>query len=58
MQRVYGPVKEDDEWKIRNKQEIDKLFEHEDIVRFVKAQRIDRHCIKKNNPEGRGVSVG
>ena len=33
-------VKEDDEWRIRNNQEIDELLKHEGIVRFVMAQQI------------------
>ena len=40
VRRVYGLIKEDAEWRIRNNQDIDKLLKHKDIVRFVKAQRI------------------
>ena len=38
--RDYGSGKENDERRIRNNQEIDDLLKHEDVVRFVKAHRI------------------
>ena len=41
MRRVYDPVKEDDECTIRNNQMVDELLKHENIVRFVKTQRIE-----------------
>ena len=40
VRRVYGPVKEGDECRIVNNQEIQELLNHEDIVRFRKDQRI------------------
>ena len=38
VRRVFGRVKEDDEQKMSNNQEIDELLKHEDIQRFVKFQ--------------------
>ena len=38
--RVYGPDKEDDEWRIRNNKGTDDLLNHEDVVTFIKAQGI------------------
>ena len=37
---VYSPVKKVDEWRMRNNQETDELLNHEDIIRFIKFQRI------------------
>ena len=45
MQRAYNLVKKDDKWKIKNNHEIDGLLNHENIVRFVKAQRIHGYVI-------------
>jgi hypothetical protein len=38
--KIYGPVKTDNIWRIRNNMEIDKLIEGADIVTFIKVQRI------------------
>ena len=40
LRKIFGPVNIDNIWRIRNNMESDKLIESEDIVRFIKAQRI------------------
>jgi hypothetical protein len=40
LRKIFGPVKIDNIWRIRNNVEIDELIEGADIVRFIKAQRI------------------
>jgi hypothetical protein len=40
LRKIFGPLSVDNIWRIRNNMEIDKLIEGEDIVRFIKAQRI------------------
>jgi hypothetical protein len=40
MRRIYGPVRQVREWRIRNSEEIDNIIRKKDIVRFVKARRI------------------
>jgi hypothetical protein len=37
---MYGPVMENNSWRIRYNEEISKLLKREDIVRFIKSQRI------------------
>ena len=41
LRKIFGPVNIDNVWRIRNNMEIDKLIEGADIVRFMKAQRIE-----------------
>jgi hypothetical protein len=40
LKKIFGPVNIDNVWRIRNNMEINNLIEVEDIVRFIKAQRI------------------
>lgn len=40
MQHIYGPVIENGIWRIRHNQEIDEILKHEDIIRFIKTQRL------------------
>jgi hypothetical protein len=40
IRRIYGPMVEDNVWRIRYNEEKNTLLKGEDIVRFVKSQRI------------------
>jgi hypothetical protein len=40
IRRIYGPVREGREWRIRNNEEIDNIIRKKDVVRFLKARRI------------------
>jgi hypothetical protein len=40
IRKIYGPVMENNSWRIRYNEEISKLLKGEDIVRFIKSQRI------------------
>jgi len=40
LRKIFGPVYNDNIWRIRNYMETDKLIEGADIVRFSRAQRI------------------
>jgi len=37
---VFGPVKGNQIWRIKNNEELDKLIKHENIVNHIKAQRL------------------
>jgi CRISPR/Cas system CMR-associated protein Cmr3 (group 5 of RAMP superfamily) len=41
IRRIYSPVRQGGEWRIRNNEEIDNIIRKKDIVRFVKARRIN-----------------
>jgi hypothetical protein len=40
FRRIYGPIYEDVEWKSRTNRELEKLSIGENIVKWVKGQRI------------------
>jgi len=37
---MYGPIQEGDIWRIRNNEELNRSINGEDIMKFIKAQRI------------------
>jgi hypothetical protein len=40
IRRIYGPVMENNVWRIRYNEELNTLVKGEDVVRFIKSQRI------------------
>jgi hypothetical protein len=40
LRKIYGPVQEGDTWRIRYNEELNIFIKGEDIVKFIKVQRI------------------
>ena len=40
LRKIYGPVKENELWRIRRNDELEAIIKGESIVRFIKCQRI------------------
>ena len=40
LRKIYGPVKENELWRIRQNDELETIIKGENIVRFIKCQRI------------------
>jgi hypothetical protein len=40
LRKIYGPIQEGDTWRIRNNEELNRSIKGEDIVKFIKAQRM------------------
>jgi len=37
---IFGPTKENQTWRIKNNEELDKPIKHKNIVNYIKAQRL------------------
>ena len=40
LRGIFGPTKKNQTWRIKNNEELDKLIKHENIVNYIKAQRL------------------
>jgi hypothetical protein len=40
LRKIYGPVKENESWRIRQHDELEATIKGENIVKFIKCQRI------------------
>jgi hypothetical protein len=40
LRKIYGPIQERDIWRIKNNEEMNRVINGQDIVIFIKAQRI------------------
>ena len=40
LRKIYGPMTENDLWRIRRNDELETIIKGENIVRFIKSQRI------------------
>jgi len=53
LRRIFGPTKENQIWRIKNNEELDKLIKHENIVNYIKAQRLSWFGHVQRRPETR-----
>ena len=44
FRRIYGPKYENEEWKIRTSRELEEMSKGENIVKWIKGQRISWLC--------------
>jgi hypothetical protein len=40
LRRIFGPTKENQIWRIKTNEELDKLIKHKNIINYIKAQRL------------------
>jgi len=58
LRGIFGPTKENQTWRIKTNEELDKLIKHKNVVNYIKAQRLcgfghiyrmpDTRTVKKN----------
>jgi len=55
LRRIFGPMKENQIWRIKTNEELDKLIKHKNIVNYIKAQRLSRFGHIQRMPDTRTV---
>jgi len=55
LRRIFGRTKENQIWRIKTKEELDKLIKHKNIVHYIKAQRLSWFGHVQKMPDTRAV---
>jgi len=55
LRRIFGPTKENQIWRIKTNEELDKLIKHKNIVDYIKVQRLSRFGLVQRMPDTRTV---
>jgi len=55
LRGIFGPKKESRIWRIKNNEELNKLIKHENIVNYIKAQRLSWFGHIQRMPEARAT---
>jgi hypothetical protein len=55
LRRIFRPTKENQIWRIKTKEELDKLIKHKNIVNYIKAQRLSWFGHVQRMPDTRTV---
>jgi len=53
LRGIFGPTKDNQIWRIKNNEELDKLIKHENKVNYIKAQRLSWFGYVQRMPETR-----
>jgi hypothetical protein len=40
LRRIFGPTKENQIWRVKTSEELDKLIKHKNIISHIKVQRL------------------
>jgi hypothetical protein len=40
LRRIFGPTKENQMWRVKTNEELDKLIKYKNIINYIKAQRL------------------
>jgi len=55
LRGIFGPTKENQSWKIKNNEELYKLIKNENIVNYIKTQRLSWFGHIQRMPEARAT---
>jgi capsule polysaccharide modification protein KpsS len=57
LRRIFGPTKENQRWRFKTNEELDKLIEHKNIINHIKAQRLSWFGHVQKMPDTRTVKT-
>jgi len=55
LRRIFGPTKENQIWRFKTKEELDKLIKYKNIFNYIKAQRLSWFGHVQRIPDARTV---
>jgi hypothetical protein len=55
LRRIFGPTKENQIWRVKTDEELDKLIKHKNIINYIKAQRLSWFGHVQRMPDTRTV---
>ena len=55
LRRIFGPMKENQTWRIKTNEELDKLIKHKNVVNYIKSQRLSWFGHGQRMPDTRTV---
>jgi len=55
LRRIFGPTKENQTWRVKSNEELDKLIKHKNIINYIKAQRLSWFGHVQRMPDTRRV---
>ena len=58
LRRIFGPTKENQIWRTKTNEELDKLIKHKNIINHIKAQRLSWFGHVQRMPDTRTVKEG
>ena len=56
LRRIFGPTKENQIWRDKTNEELDKLIKHKSIINYIKAQRLSWFGHVQMMPDTRTVT--
>jgi hypothetical protein len=55
LRRIFWPTKENQIWRVKTSEELDKLIRHKNIINYIKAQRLSWFGHVQRMPDTRTV---
>jgi hypothetical protein len=56
LRRIFGPTKENQIWRVKTNEELDKLIKSKNIINYIKAQRLSWFGHVRRMPDTRTVN--